>query len=35
MKLFATSQIAGIDKYTIEHEPISDIDLMERAASTR
>ena len=33
MKLFATSQIAGIDKYTIEHEPISDIDLMERAAS--
>jgi len=34
MKLFATSQIAGIDKYTIEHEPISDIDLMERAAST-
>ena len=33
MKLFTTSQIAGIDRYTIEHEPVSDIDLMERAAS--
>jgi len=32
MKLFTTSQIADIDRYTIQHEPISDIDLMERAA---
>jgi NAD(P)H-hydrate epimerase len=32
MKLFTTKQIAGIDKYTIENEPIADIDLMERAA---
>lgn len=34
MKLFCTSQISQIDKYTIKHEPIADIDLMERAAST-
>ena len=32
MKLFTTKQIAGIDKYTIENEPVSDIDLMERAS---
>ena len=32
MKLFTTKQIADLDKYTIENEPISDIDLMERAA---
>ena len=32
MKLFTTKQIAHIDKFTIENEPISDIDLMERAA---
>ena len=32
MKLFSTKQIAEIDKYTIENEPIADIDLMERAA---
>ncbi len=32
MKLFTTRQIAEIDKYTIENEPIADIDLMERAA---
>ncbi len=32
MKLFTTSQIAAIDQYTIDHEPIADIDLMERAA---
>ncbi len=32
MKLFTTRQIAGIDDYTIEHEPVLDIDLMERAA---
>lgn len=33
MKLFTTRQIAEIDKYTIENEPISDLDLMERAAT--
>ncbi len=32
MKLFTTSQIAALDRYTIAHEPIADIDLMERAA---
>lgn len=32
MKLFSTRQIAGIDQYTIAHEPIEDIDLMERAS---
>jgi ADP-dependent NAD(P)H-hydrate dehydratase / NAD(P)H-hydrate epimerase len=32
MKLFTTKQIAFLDKYTIENEPIEDIDLMERAA---
>ncbi|MCY1719694.1 NAD(P)H-hydrate dehydratase [Prolixibacteraceae bacterium Z1-6] len=32
MKLFTTKQIATLDKYTIENEPVSDIDLMERAS---
>ncbi|KJF42431.1 bifunctional ADP-dependent NAD(P)H-hydrate dehydratase/NAD(P)H-hydrate epimerase [Draconibacterium sediminis] len=32
MKLFTTKQIAAIDKFTIENEPITDIDLMERAS---
>ncbi len=32
MKLFTTAQIATLDRYTIENEPISDIDLMERAS---
>lgn len=32
MKLFSTGQIAAIDRYTIENEPVSDLDLMERAA---
>lgn len=32
MKLFTTKQIAELDEFTIENEPISDIDLMERAA---
>ncbi len=32
MKLFLTRQIAELDKYTIENEPISDVDLMERAS---
>src|ERR1035437_722211 len=32
MKFFTTSQIRQLDQYTIEHEPIASIDLMERAA---
>jgi len=32
MKLFTTENIRNIDRYTIENEPISDIDLMERAS---
>jgi NAD(P)H-hydrate epimerase len=32
MKLFTTSQIKRLDAYTIEHEPISSINLMERAS---
>lgn len=33
-KVFRTAEISFIDKYTIEHEPISSLDLMERAART-
>ncbi len=32
MKLFTASQIRELDRYTIANEPISSIDLMERAA---
>ncbi len=32
MNLFTCKQIAEIDRFTIEHEPIADIDLMERAS---
>lgn len=32
MKIFTTSQIHELDRFTIEHEPINSIDLMERAA---
>lgn len=32
MKIFTALQIRELDKYTIEHEPIASIDLMERAA---
>lgn len=32
MKLFSTKQIAEVDRFTIENEPVTDIDLMERAA---
>lgn len=32
MKLLTTTQIKDWDRYTIEHEPIPSIDLMERAA---
>ena len=33
MKLLTSDQIREADKYTIENEPISSIDLMERASS--
>ena len=32
MKIFTSAQIHELDKYTIEHEPITSFDLMERAA---
>lgn len=32
MKIFPTLSIKALDAYTIEHEPIASIDLMERAA---
>jgi NAD(P)H-hydrate epimerase len=32
MKIFTTAQIRELDKYTIEHEPIASLELMERAA---
>lgn len=32
-KIFRTAQIAALDNYTIEHEPIQSLDLMERAAN--
>lgn len=32
MKFFSTTQIKNLDQFTIEHEPIKSIDLMERAA---
>lgn len=32
MKFFPTSAIREIDAYTIEHEPVASIDLLERAA---
>lgn len=34
MKIFTSNQIRELDRYTIEHEPIRGIDLMERAAKT-
>lgn len=32
MKIFTSAQIHELDKYTIEHEPIESINLMERSA---
>ncbi len=32
MKIFTAAQIRELDRYTIEHEPIKSVDLMERAA---
>lgn len=33
MKIFTATQIKELDRFTIEHEPVSSIDLMERAAA--
>jgi len=33
MKIFTSNQIHELDKYTIDHEPITSIELMERAAT--
>ena len=33
MKILSAAQIRQADRYTIDHEPIASIDLMERAAS--
>ncbi|MBQ8422820.1 MAG: NAD(P)H-hydrate dehydratase [Coprobacter sp.] len=33
MKIFPTGDIKEIDRYTIQHEPIASIELMERAAT--
>ena len=32
MKIFTGKQLSEWDRYTIRHEPIASIDLMERAA---
>jgi NAD(P)H-hydrate epimerase len=32
MQIFATEQIRAWDEYTIRHEPVTSVDLMERAA---
>ncbi len=32
MKIISSQQLKELDKYTIQHEPVSSIDLMERAA---
>ena len=32
MKILTASQFKELDKYTIEHEPVASVDLMERAA---
>jgi hydroxyethylthiazole kinase-like uncharacterized protein yjeF len=34
MKIFSSDQTRQLDAYTIQHEPISSIDLMERASAT-
>ena len=33
LKIFATEKVKELDLYTIQHEPISSIDLVERAAT--
>ena len=33
LKIFTTDKVKTLDQYTIQHEPISSIDLVERAAT--
>ena len=33
IKIFSTDKVRELDKYTIQNEPISSIDLVERAAT--
>ena len=33
MKIFKISEVSELDKYTIDNEPVTSLDLMERAAS--
>ena len=33
IKIFATDKVKELDQYTIQNEPISSIDLVERAAT--
>lgn len=33
MKIFSTSQVAALDRFTIENEPVSELGLMERAST--
>lgn len=33
IKIFATDKVKELDQYTIQHEPISSLDLVERAAT--
>ena len=33
MKIFTSAQIHELDKYTIEHEPISSLNLMEEGSN--
>ena len=34
IKIFETSKLKSLDQYTVDNEPISSIDLVERAAVT-
>ena len=34
IKIFSTDKVKALDQYTIQNEPISSIDLVERAATT-
>ena len=33
IKIFETSKIKELDQYTVDHEPIASVDLVERAAT--
>ena len=34
MEIFSAAQIRAWDEYTMQHEPVASIDLMERAAAS-